>query len=142
MTKSQFRTLLLLSLGVGFAGGLLDLVVPSLITETFREAQEAHDSELSLARLLVAAAISLPGLSLVLIATYGLYKFRHWAPRLGLIGTAVTLLAWPTFGAGVQSGLAASISYAASYLWGASLVLAHVSPYKAWFAKPSAPSEA
>ena len=142
MTKSQFRALLMLSLVGGLAGGLLDLVFPSLITEALRQAQEAHDAELSLARLLVAMAFALPGLALALMATYGLYKFRHWGPRLGLLGTAVALLSVPVFGAGVQSGLAGAISYAASYLWGASLVLAHVSPYNAWFVRPTARSEA
>lgn len=139
MTKSQFRNLLLLSFVVGLVGGLSDLMVPSLIADAFRQAQEAHDAELSLARLLVGLAIALAGLSLVLAATYGLYQFRHWAPRIGLVGTVLTLFAWPAFGASAQSGVSVSISYAASYLWGAVLVLSHVPPYSAWFVKPATP---
>ena len=137
MTKTQYRTLLLLSFAVGIVGGLLDILLPSLVADALRQAQAAHDAELSLARLLLASTFALPGVGMMFISTYGLYQFKPWAPRVGLIGTALALLSSPAFGTGVQSGISASISFAASYLWGAALVLPLVAPYNSWFAKPA-----
>ena len=138
MTKTQFRILVALSFCVGLLGGLIDLVIPQLVSNAFRQAQEALDENLSIYRLVLSAVISIPGFLLILISTYGLYRFRYWAPRIGLVGTAITLLAWPTLGSWVQSGIAVSLSFAASYAWGGALLISFVPPYKSWFSKPIA----
>jgi uncharacterized BrkB/YihY/UPF0761 family membrane protein len=135
MKKSHYRGLVILSLASGLIGGLLDLLVPSLLSVQFHEAQAAQEESMSIGQLGVALLLSLPGVVMVISATYGLYRFRPWAPRLALIGTAFTLAAWPAFGATGQSGLSLAFSYAASYAWGACLVLSHVEPCRAWFSR-------
>ncbi len=70
---------------------------------------------------------------LLFVSIYGLFRFRSWAPRLSVIATALSLFCWPFSGAYAQSGLAFSISFLASYLWGAVIVLAFVQPLKKEF---------
>ena len=137
MTQSHFRLLLILSLVVGLAGGFIDLVVPSLIPEGFRAAQEVEDGTTSMFQLLLSLAVALPALLVYLASLFGLYQFRPWAPRVAIVGTALTLVVFPLVGAHTQSGLAQSLSYLASYLWGAVLLIACTSPGNAWFTAPS-----
>ena len=134
MTRSHFRLLLILSLVVGLAGGFIDLVIPSLIPESFRAAQEVEDGTASMFQLLLSLAVALPALFVYLASLFGLYQFRPWAPRVAIVGTALTLVVFPLVGAHTQSGLAQSLSYLASYLWGAVLLFACTSPGNAWFA--------
>jgi len=133
MTQFHFRILLALSLLVGLAAGLVDLVVPSLIPESFRSVQEAEDKTTSTSDLLLILAVAIPALVVYLVSLFGLYQFRSWAPRAAVAGTALTLLVFPLIGTQTQSGLSQSLSYLASYLWGAVLVLSCTSPWSAWF---------
>lgn len=137
MTKSHFRASILIFLGLGLIGGLADIVVPSLIAEPFHQAQQAHDAALSNERLFVSLALLLPATVAALVATYGLYRFRCWAPRLAAIGTVGVLLACPLLGTWAQSGVALSFGYAASYLWGGIITASYLQPYREWFAKQS-----
>lgn len=134
MTRLHFRILLVLFLVVGLAGGFIDLVIPSLVPESFRSAQEAQDETTSTLQLLLTLAIGIPALVVYLASLFGLYQFRPWAPRVAIVGTALTLVNFPLIGAQTQSGVAQSLSYLASYLWGAVLVLACTSPWTTWVA--------
>ena len=125
--------LLVLSLLIGLAAGFVDLVVPSLVPESFRGAQEAEDKTISMAHLVLTLAVALPALVAYLASLFGLYQFRPWAPRVAIVGTALTLLVFPLIGTQTQSGLSQSLSYLASYLWGAVLVFACTSPWSTWF---------
>ena len=133
MTPTHYRALLIASFVVGLLGGIVDLLVPSLVADAFHAVQKTQDDSMSTARLLAALVFGIVGLLLYVAALYGLYCFRSWAPRIAVVGTALILLAWPLFGASAQSGIAVSISYLASYLWGAVLVLSYVSPFKDQF---------
>jgi hypothetical protein len=138
MTQHSYRRLVLASLVLGLIGGLIDLVVPSLVPEVMHQAQQAHDEAMSNFRFFGGLALALPALATVLAATYGLYRFRYWAPRLGLFGTALSLVALPVLGSAASSGLSQALTFLSAYTWGACLVLAHVSPYQSWFTQ-SAP---
>jgi hypothetical protein len=133
MTKFQYRIILLLSLFLGTLGGFLDLAVPSLIPDALRVAQEEYDAGLPTPRLVIGLVFGLPGAGLALISTYGLYRFRRWAPRLAVVGTALTLIGWLGLGFSGQSGFAAAFSYLASYLWGGCVMLCYAAPYRSWF---------
>jgi hypothetical protein len=139
MTKLQFRKLLLTSIGVALLAAVVDFAAPSLVGDSLRKAQEVHDESVSFSRLLLALLVGLAGLVTSLVGMYGLYHFRRWAPRTALIGTAISLLACPALGAWVQSGLAVALSFAASYLWGATVLVPLLQPYQSWFAEQSAP---
>ncbi|WP_298207492.1 hypothetical protein [Acidovorax sp.] len=142
MTKSHYQAVLLSSLILGFMGVAVDFAVPSQIPEGIRNAESAHFAEMSLPRLLFGVTLSLTSIALVLVATYGLYRFRHWAPRLAVLGTATSLLAGLAGGLYVQSGIAAILTFVASYAWGASVVLAYAQPYRAWFGVSNQPLQA
>lgn len=115
-------------------GGFLDWAIPSLLPDALRIAQEEYDTSVPTPSLLIGLGFGLPGAALALVSTYGLYRFRRWAPRLAVIGTALTLVAWPALGFNGQSGLAVALSYLASYLWGGAVMLSYVAPYRSWFA--------
>jgi hypothetical protein len=135
MTQAHFRYLLIASLVIGLASGLVDWVFSGLIPEGLHAAQEAQDQLVSDTELFWSAALAFAALLLHFVSAFGLYQFRPWAPRVGLICTALTLLLFPLVGATVQSGLAMSLGYVSSYLWGAVIVMAYAAPYKAWFAR-------
>ena len=133
MTINQYRALLIASLIIGILGGALDLIFPSLVPTEFHQVQKTQDSSLSAVRLLLFTGVGILGGGCALVSMYGLYRFRSWAPRLAIVGTVVALACWPFTGAFAQSGLAISMSYLASYLWGAVVVLAYVQPISAHF---------
>ena len=137
MNKATFRVFVVLSLALGLLGAFIDMLIPSLLPVQFHEAQTVHDDAMSMTQLGVGLLLGLPGTLLLLTATFGLYFFRSWAPRAALIGTAMTLVALPTLGVSGHSGLSQALSHAASYAWGASLVVAHIEPYRVWFTRPA-----
>lgn len=133
MTVRAFRLLLIASVATGLLGGTIDLLVPSLLSEYFRHAQDTQDSALSTSRLLFVATLG-GGLLVMLVACiHGLYQLRSWAPRLALLSTLLALAIPPVAGAFAQSGYAISLSYVASYLWGVVLFLALAPPFNAHF---------
>jgi hypothetical protein len=137
MNQRAFRCVVVLSLALGLVGALTDMLFPSLLPTQIHEAQTAQDDAMSVGQLAVALCVGLPGVVLLLSATYGLFCFRAWAPRAALIGTAIALVSLPALGATGQSGLSQALSYAAAYAWGARLVISHVEPYRAWFTRPA-----
>lgn len=128
-----FRLLLLLSVVAGLIGGGLDFVLPSLIPEALSSAVVASEPETSSLQL---AAIILGGLVLLffwLLACYGLYSFRSWAPRLALGVSVISLAVYPLLGVSVVSGWAMVFADMANTAWGAVLALAYLSPLKEAF---------
>ena len=139
MTTTLYRLLLTAATILGIFGASLDFAFPSLLPEAFHHAQQAYHAQqaqddaafpLPLVLLVTIGGI---GIVLLIVSTYGLYRFRAWAPRLSIIATMVLLLATPFSGALVQSGIAVTICYLSSYLWGAALVLSFVPPLSAQF---------
>lgn len=86
-----------------------------------------------LARLIAVLASGVLGALLYFASLYGLYRFRSWASRVAVAGTALILIACSVAGTSAQSGVAASLSYLASYLWGAVLVLSYAPSFKDQF---------
>ena len=133
MTRTNFRLLLIASLIVSLLGGIVDFLIPGLVPEAFHTAQKADDRSLSIARVLAGLAVALIGAVLYFASVYGLYRFRSWAPRIAVAGTVLILLACPLFGTFAQSGLAVALSYLASYLWGAVVILGYTSGFREQF---------
>lgn len=135
MTTSLYRALVVASLVVGVASAALDYVFPSLLSEQLRAAQASQLTEMSTPRLLAFLLLASIALVLYIASMYGLYRFRPWAPRIALICTAVVLVIPPLGGASAQSGVAIAAAYLSSYLWGAAIALAYVSPISARFSR-------
>jgi uncharacterized membrane protein (DUF2068 family) len=133
MTKSQYRTIVLLSFTLGLIGAFLDFVIPSLIPEAIRKAQAEHDAAMSMTRQFIGVLFIFGGVGLSWIAIYGLYRFRRWAPRLAVVGTVISLFALPVFNFTSQSGFASAFISLSTSLWGAAVVLCYVNPYREWF---------
>lgn len=142
MEKSQYQKLVLIWITLGLGGALVDFFVPSLLPDGLRKAQEEYTTAMPVWQFTVASLLGIPGFILALAATYGLYRFRPWAPRAGLLGTALALLSYVVGGATSQSGISSSVSFAASYVWGACLVLSLVAPCREWFVAESASKDA
>jgi len=128
MNSTQFRTLLALSIVFGIIGGAIDFLFPSLLAESFWEAQKAHDESRAQSQTIFFGVAGLATLVLFFAAAYGLYAFRPWAPRLAALATGAALALAVGAGALAQSGWAIALSHLASYLWGAVLLLAFFSP--------------
>ena len=124
---------------LGLAGALVDFLVPSLLPDVLRKAQKEYSTAMTIWQFTIASLLGATGFFLALAASYGLYKFRPWAPRIGVLGTVLALLSYVIGGATSQSGISSSVSFAASYVWGACLVLSLVAPYREWFVAVSAP---
>ena len=128
MSQTSFRTLLFLSLAVSIASIAVDFLLPSLIPEQLRVAQEAEDADLSNTALFATIGIGL-AMFVVVVATYvGLYRFAAWGRSLALWFTVAALAATPFLGAWVQSGLGVALMELSSTLWGALLAVAYFGP--------------
>jgi hypothetical protein len=133
MTIAQYRLLLIAFVVVGIAGGALDLLFPALLPEEFQIAQKHLDDGLSTGRTFIFTIVGVCTVAFGIASTYGLYRFRPWAPRLALVTTVLSLLVWPIGGAFAQSGAAVGLNFLASYLWGAAVALAYIPPLNSMF---------
>ena len=138
MNERYYRLLVIASVAVGLVGALFDTLFPSLLPQSFRDAQQIHDAGFSTLHLIVAMLLGIVSAVLYVASIYGLYRFRSWAPRLSIITTVILIVVCPFTGVWVQSGVTVSFSYLASYLWGAVLVLPFTPPLKARFAQHDA----
>lgn len=127
-----YRALLIAAVATGIVSGMVDLALPNLLPEGLRKAQEAQDALVasgSILTMVLIFVLSLSFLSIFVLATYGLYRFRSWAPRLALVATALGFLFAVFLGGYAQSGLALALGYLSSNLWGAVLLLSFVPPF-------------
>jgi hypothetical protein len=135
MTPRTYRTLLLASLAFGIVGAVYDAAVPSALPDVFSQAQEANDASLTTSYLLLMGLAALVLFVVAIAAFVGLYLFRSWAPRLAIIATAFAMLITILIGPMAASGWATAINELSSMLWGAAVVLPHLSPLKELFAQ-------
>lgn len=141
MTKHQYRILVAASLVFGLLGGALDLVVPALVPDPFHVAQAEYDETVSAISLSIGLLLGIPGFCMALAATYGLFRFRRWAPSIGVVGTLLSLFAVAFLGPTAQSGPATALTDLSSCLWGASILLPYIPQYRAWFTAEAASSQ-
>lgn len=141
MNQSNYRALVLGSVGLGLLAGALDTIVPSLLPEVLRSAQDSVLESASTTSFVMCLAIFVPGICLAIAGTYGLYFFRHWAPRLAISGTALILAGASFMGAAAHSGVSTALGDVSSYLWGASLLVPLLPQYKSWFERAKAPGD-
>lgn len=133
MTVQYFRFLLIASFVIGVFSGGVDFVFPELLSETYKEAIDAHYLAFSTQRWLFLGC-SMAALFFTVIASYyGLYRLRPWAPRLSLVSTALGLIVVLAAGTSTLSGLATAASYLSSYIWGIVLALVFFTPFNAHF---------
>jgi hypothetical protein len=131
MTPPVYRLLIAASTVLGFAGALLDVLMPSLLPAAFTAAMEAQAPLHSNAWLLVGGVVAVAGLA----AMVGLWLFRPWAPRWALVTTALSVALFVTQGATAVSGWSTALTDLSSMLWGAVLALTFFSPLSARFAR-------
>ena len=131
MTPLVYRLLIAASTVLGFAGPLLDVLMPSLLPAAFTAAMEAQDPLHSNAWLLVGGVVAVAGLA----AMVGLWLFRPWAPRWALATTALSVAFIVLQGANAVSGWSMALTDLSSMLWGAVLALTFFSPLSARFAR-------
>lgn len=135
MTPQTYRALLLASVAFGIFSALFDTVFPSALPAAFVQAQEAHDSSLTTASILLGGIGGLVLLVIGVTSTVGLYQFRPWAPRLAVVTTALALPLISLLGATASSGYAMALNEISSTLWGAVVALAYFSPLRNCFVR-------
>lgn len=138
-----FRILLLASLLLGIAAGVVDAVFPSLIPQELSDAQAKLDTGIRDAAgwgglaLLMSAGVLLGVLGIA--GLIGLFLFRPWGRTISVIGT---VLAFPTYlllGPVLQSSWSFLLQEISMILWGGLLALAYFSPLGVRFG--SAPAD-
>lgn len=105
------------------------MLFPNLLSPELIDAQKQSDMKTPGLALLIQIIC----FALSLCSIYGLYNFRHWAPKLAIAGTFVSLACWPFTGGYAQSGIAVALNFLASYVWGAVLLVPYVTPLRAHF---------
>jgi ABC-type multidrug transport system fused ATPase/permease subunit len=138
MNRRLFRIFLLASIVFGVVGAAIDLILPSLIPEPLRAAQESIDAETSNTFVFVAAGCGLALLAALAASYVGLYRFRNWGRVWAVCITLVAVVATPFLGAWSQSGVSVALTEVATTLWGAVLAAAYFSPVASEFARSDA----
>lgn len=128
-----FRVLVVASLFLPVAAGLLDSAVPALIPEVLRDARQAFAAWRPFPEdwrfFLVAGIYEIA----VLAALLGLLLLRRWGRVLGVIVTLATLVQSVLLGPFVHSGVSFALSYLAKACWGGTLAMAFFSDLRARF---------
>ena len=136
MTVRLFRGLIVASLLLGVAGGIVDWVFPSLLPTSLAEAQDSLPlpalMEFDWGWLLIG------GFGALLLvggggATVALWMLRRWGRTASLWFTILTVPLSVWEGAFAHSGVAWALSDLALMLWGAVLAAAYWSPLAARF---------
>ncbi|ARU04430.1 hypothetical protein CCO03_06850 [Comamonas serinivorans] len=133
VTAFSFRVLLVASCVLGVLSGCLDFFMPELVPAALHADRVAIEASRADSYTLPMGAVALLALGGVLIAIYGLYTFRRWAPWLNLAMTGVGLVLTVAVGPGVQSGWALALLMLSSYLWGALVLASFGGVYRAQF---------
>lgn len=133
MTQSNYKLIVFLSLVVGIAAGGVDHVFPALLPEGASEFLEQTVPDEPTWEIVTLGFLGLGMLIMALAGTYGLYRFRPWAPRVALLSTVGAVVASVLMGPSVVSGVSAALGYVSSALWGAALILPYLDEYRTWF---------
>ncbi|MEE4192250.1 MAG: hypothetical protein V2I66_11775 [Halieaceae bacterium] len=95
--------------------GLLPTELLEFQRKEYEEVPSTFDSMMAL--------VSLPVIVAHLVSAIGLWKNRHWAPRLFLLSTLGLLLLSPFLGPYIESGLSQTVGSISSLILGALLAL-------------------
>jgi hypothetical protein len=134
VTASKFRLLIWLHIALTFAGigaaflpnGFSTELVTAYESEPLPWGTENEWALITFAVLLLAAWIA---------AFVGLLLLKRWGRSLALYTTALTLIALPTFGSTLSTGLETALIEAAAICWGAVLALAYFADVRVNFEK-------
>lgn len=132
MTKYQFRWLIATYLFLAILSAFFDSVFTSLVPEAVRAIEQQYGTHQSLSELF-GYALAGVGVLVILPATYGLFFFKKWAPRLALIATVLSVLSTSLIQFFAMSGATLALLDVAAYTWGAALIVCHIEPYRDWF---------
>ena len=139
MSPTIFRCLIVCSVLLIVAAGVVDWLFPSLISQSLTSALENEPVPSFLENYpFISLAVLLPWLAAVLASTVGLLFFQRWARSIALYSTLLGLVFYSFFGPELSSALASALTDASSMAWGAVLALAYYSPLSDRFAKKSA----
>ncbi|MDO8995339.1 MAG: hypothetical protein Q7U77_01810 [Sediminibacterium sp.] len=135
MSPTIFRGLIGCSVLLIIAAGVVDWLIPSLISQTLTSALENEPVPSLLENYpFISLAVLLPWLIAVLASTVGLLFFKRWARSMALYSTLIGLTLYSFFGPTLSSALASALTDASSLAWGAVLALAYYSPLSDRFA--------
>lgn len=135
MSQSLFRSVLVASVVLSFAGSFCDLVFPGLVPASLRDADDALIDSLSRQFVITMAAGAVFIVIAQIVSTVGLFLFRPWAPGVAVIASLLVLAFWPVIGYQLYSGWATALLDLSNMLWGGILALVYFSPVRDWFKK-------
>ena len=135
MSPTAFRSLVVVSILLIVAAGVIDALCPSLISPSVTSAIEKEAATTLIeTHPFISLAVLLPWLVAVLASTVGLLFFKRWARSMALYSTLLGFVFYSFFGPNLSSGVASALTDASSMAWGAVLALAYYSPLSERFA--------
>ena len=134
-----FRGLILISLGCLIANLGITFLVPSLIPEPLRladenymqSAAESGSALYDLLQLLIIAGLLVASIS----AFIGMFLFKPWARPLNVILAFSSFIIWPLLGYNLASGWSQAISDFALIILGGVIAMSYFSPISNHFDK-------
>src|SRR5512145_762423 len=124
MSPTLFRSLIVSSVLLAIAAGLLDQYFPPMISQPLAAALEREPaSGLLETHPILSFAIFLPWLAAFLASTIGLLFFKCWARSTAFYSTLIGLAIYFFFGPELSSAFASALNDVSSMTWGAVLAL-------------------
>ncbi|TAG79630.1 MAG: hypothetical protein EAZ24_05730 [Burkholderiales bacterium] len=134
MTASKFRLIIWLYVALAFASigaaFLPNSFSPELVA-AYENEPLPWDAENEWALIVFAVLMLVAWIA----AFVGLLLLKRWGRTLALYITALTLIASPTFGPTLSTGLETALIEAAAIYWGAVLAIAYYSDVRGYFQK-------
>jgi hypothetical protein len=139
MTTFQYRTLVLVSLALCWASAFLDQLVPRLLPEALKQAEIAAYAGQAPNWMMFVLVLAIASVLGMLAASYGLLRFRPWAPKFAVLATGLLIVTSATVEAVAISGIAFSVHALSWLCWGSAVLLSFTHPVKAWFVAEKRP---
>ena len=127
-TPRFFRGLILASVALPVLGGTITLLLPNLLPESLRLAEEQMFDAWSLDSLIGLVIGGLAYGLAAIVALVGLFLFKRWARPLNVALTGGLFVIWPVIGYNISSGWAQACNDVAFVLWGVVLAMAYLPP--------------
>lgn len=120
--------LIVAALGASVISLSTSFVLPELIPEPLRVADEEVMAAVSDQWLIVAGALAFVTAAAAIAGIVGLYLFKGWARPFNLGLTLMSLFLWPLMGYNLVDGWSQTLYDLGMLTWGAVLALAYFAP--------------
>lgn len=135
MSRNQFRALIIASLLLAIAGGIVEYFWADPIADKAYEYIAEIEPDVEGARLIFLGIMGAILFILAIISFFGLLFFRAWARHLYVVSFVLFLPLYPLLGVSVYSGVSQVFWELSSMASGAIIALLYFSPVAKYYQK-------